>query len=87
MLLENPINDDGPRPIHALTLVESDTPLGGVILPQGTLLMTRSDAVQRMNLYMFRPTSVGAGTGPSVGVPGGGACGCGASSTAFGVEE
>jgi len=61
MLLENPINDDGPRPIHALTLVESDTPLGGVILPQGTLLMTRSDAVQRMNVYMFRPASVGPG--------------------------
>ena len=61
MLLDNPINDGGVRNIHALTLVESDTYVGGTLVPKGTFLVARSDATKHMNVYTYRPTSVGPG--------------------------
>ena len=48
MFLENPINDGGVRHVHALTLVERDTMLGGTLLRQGTFLVVvvvRSDGM------------------------------------------
>ena len=62
MLLENPINDGGVRNVHALTLVERDTTVGNTLIPKGTFLVARSDPAKHMNVYTYRPASVGRGT-------------------------
>ena len=68
MLLNSPIVDGATRNIHALSLVEQDTMVGGKLLTKGTFLVCRSDPAKHMNVYTFRPTSVGPGTtAPSTG--------------------
>ncbi len=62
MLLNAPLNNGAICNVHAISLVEQDTLIGNTVIPKGTFLVARSPATNHMNLYTYRPTSVGRGT-------------------------
>ena len=52
--------------VHAISLVENDTVIANKFIPRGTFLMARSPSTDHMNIYTYRPQSVGAGNTTTV---------------------
>ena len=60
MLLDDGVKDAVKTyNVHALSLVETPTTIGGVLLPAGTFVVAHSDTTMHNSVYTFTATSTG----------------------------